>query len=181
MVDISTDSRETEIYSIMDCDAPGEPWFTFIVKSNGLGKTSGFPLEKRLQLLINNTPKMMKKAHESALKDYEIQLARFLAWDPIAAEARYQEAVAYHMAELRAGICEQENRHTIPGVPRRPLAPAEPVKPLPAVVDFDDVSLNARIRWLQYGDFDDAGIEIIEIIAGPPSCTNGHALEVHSI
>ena len=178
MVDISTDNQETGIFSFGDCDP--DAWFTCIVKSTKLGRSSSLSLGERLQLLICNTPKMMKKCHEAACETYMIKLARYLAWDPVAEEAKYQAQWAAHEAALRHAICSYEDSPN-PGdlmPPRIPVAPVEPAKPVAPVPDFNDVCLEARFVWLQYNDFEDAGIEIVEIIAGAPSCTRGNVLSV---
>ena len=175
MVDISTDNRKTGIFSFGDCDP--DAWLTCIVQSTKLGRSSSMALSERLQLLINNTPKMMKKAYEAACKDYAIKLARFKAWDQVAEEAKYQEALKNHNESRRLvsslDLAEYDNN-----APRPPRSPVEPMTPVPPVADFSDVCLSTRFAWLQYIDFEDAGIEVIEIIAAPPSCTRGHALSV---
>ena len=176
MVDIDTDTRKTGIYSFGDCDP--DAWFTCIVKSTKLGRSSSMDMGARLQLLVINTPKMMKKSHEAACETYLVRLARYLAWDQVAEDVKYQAAVAVHLADVRRAICDPEDGPTDLMPPRIPVAPLEPVKPVAPVLDFNDVSLNARFRWLQYCDFEDAGLELIEVIARDPSCTRGHVLSV---
>jgi hypothetical protein len=55
--------------------------------------------------------------------------------------------------------------------PKMPKKPVMPVKPVP---DFKDVPLSRRVAWLQYGDFDDEGIDLIEVFECPPSDLMSH-------